>query len=201
MKTIQPTRPPTRPRLDSPTPRPRSWRTLAAVVAVAMGVVAVGASSSSDQTATKVGSGGSTTVSGAGAKATTPSTFKVGDQVKLGSWTIVVNGVTDPYNPPDGFDAPDPGQRDVVVDATVTNGSSSSETVSSLACFTLQDSTAQAYDETVVTGVPKAPDGDVGPGQSLRGSIAYQVPTAATGLVLHFNCDLFSGGSADVALS
>ncbi len=174
------------------------WRALAAVAVVVLGVVAVGASSSSDQTATKVGSGGTTV---AGSKAATPSTFKVGDQVKLGDWTVVVNGVTDPYTPSDSFDAPDPGKRDVVVDATVTNGSSSSQTVSSIACFTLQDSTAQEYDETIVTGVAKSPDGEVGPGQSVRGSIAYQVPTTATGLVLHFNCDLFSGGSADVALS
>ena len=37
--------------------------------------------------------------------------------------------------------------------------------------------------------------------RACRGSLAYEVPTTATGLVLHFNCDLFSGGSADVALS
>jgi hypothetical protein len=84
----------------------------------------------------------------------------------------------------------------------VGNQSSKPQTVSSLACFELDDSKNQTYNETIAADVvPGAPDGEVIAGSSKRGNIVFEVPTDATGLSLHFKCDLFSTGSAVINLS
>lgn len=170
------------------------------VMAVAAGL-AVATASGSTNTATKTGSNGSTPSSDAGSSSGAPSaTFAVGDQVKLGDWTIVVNGVTVPYTSPNQFTQPAAGNQYVTVDTSVTNNGSKAQGVSSLACFKLVDSTGQSYSETIVVGAPAAPDGEAAPGETVRGTLAYEVPTTATGLALKFKCDLFSSGSATVSL-
>lgn len=127
-------------------------------------------------------------------------TFGVGEAVALGDWELIVHGVTDPV-PPGEFMTPSEGNRWVGVDVEVTNNSDGPETVSSLACFEMQDAENKSYNMTI--GADQAaspPDGEVDAGGSRRGTITYEVPAAATGLTLRFKCDLFSSGSAVINL-
>jgi hypothetical protein len=168
------------------------FKSLLVVLVALVAVVAVAASGGSNK-ATKVNGGSS---SGA------PKNFAVGDEVKLGSWTVKVYGVTDPVQPTNQFIQPSAGNHWVGVDTEVKNLSSKATTVSSLACFDLRDAQNHSYTESIVSGVqPKAPDGEVQPNQALRGMLVFEVPQAATGLSLNFKCDLFSSGSATVKLS
>jgi hypothetical protein len=143
---------------------------------------------------------------GAGASEATdpaaaPDEFAVGDLVELGDWQVKVHGVTDPFTSDDPIFQPAAGNRWVAIDVEVTNTGDSAETLSSIVCFQLKDGENKAYDSTV-TGVAgtASPDGDLAPGASLRGTLEYELPTAAAGLHLTFNCDLLDSGSATIAL-
>lgn len=164
---------------------------LGCVVGVA--VVATVASGSSN-TATSGESGD------ASAAASAPTTFKVGEPVTLGDDTLVVNSVQIPYPSTNELSQPAAGNQFVAADVSVTNNGSDPSTVSSLVCFTLRDSTGQSFNQTIVAGAPPAPDGAVAPGQSIRGTLTYEVPTTATGLSLIYQCDPLSTGSATIAL-
>jgi hypothetical protein len=114
---------------------------------------------------------------------------------------VKVWGVQDPLPATNEFDQPTAGDRNVAVDAEVTNNSKSPESVSSIICFTIQDAENKSYNMTIVSGTANPPDGEVAPGASRRGTLVYAVPTTSTGLKLEFKCDLFSTGSAVIALS
>jgi hypothetical protein len=166
-----------------------------AVVAFVIGAAALAVAASGDSnTATKVG-GSDSGSSEAG------QVYNVGDEVKLGDWTVKVYGVTDPAQPDNEFDTVSPGSRWVALDTEVKNLSSSPQAVSSLACFELQDSENKTYTEELTSVGAQAPDGEVAPNGAKRGNIVFEVPSAATGLKLNFKCDLLSSGSATIQIS
>jgi Telomeric repeat-binding factor 2. len=165
-----------------------------AVVVAAGAVVASGSSN----TASKV-NGGSKTSSGSTKAATA---YAVGDEVKLGDWTVKVYAVANPQAPVNQFSQPTAGNKWVGVDTEVKNLSSKPETVSSLLCFDVTDSANRKYDVNITSGVtPGAPDGEVAPNSALRGIAVFEVPADATGLKLNFKCDLLSSGTATINLS
>ena len=127
-------------------------------------------------------------------------TFAVGDHVALGGWTIIAHGVTDPLTPGSEFLAPEPGNRWVAVDVEATNTGDSPETMSSVMCFDLLDSTNRSHTVTITGSGASTLDGGVGPGASLRGDLEFEIPEDATGLKLVFSCDLTSSSSATIAL-
>ncbi|MFT4189382.1 MAG: DUF4352 domain-containing protein [Aeromicrobium sp.] len=125
----------------------------------------------------------------------------VGELVNLGDWAVQVHGVTDPYVATNEFMTPQPGNRFVVVDTEVTNNGDAPEIVSSIACFDLRDAENKNYDITITGDSSSTLDGEVAPGSGLRGNLEFEVPEAATGLQLHFKCDVFGSGSAVISLS
>lgn len=69
--------------------------------------------------------------------------------------------------------------------------------------FTYAHSGGQAYKvdimaSTVSDGTP--PDGEIAPGEKVRGQIGFQIPTDATGLVFVFDAEVFGTGKVLVAL-
>lgn len=126
---------------------------------------------------------------------------KIGETVKLGDWKLMVSKFTDPVKPSNEYMKPKAGSRWVAVTATVTNNSDKAETVSSMMCFDLRDSEDQKYSVTITGENNSQLDGEVGPGQKLKGVAEFEVPDTAKGFKLNFKCDLFSSGSAVVKLS
>jgi hypothetical protein len=190
------------------------WRRIGVGAVAVVACVALAASSSTENTPTRVGAGGTVTTAGAGGPTTTtdpganggqaptttaPEVFTVGDEVKLGDWTVVVTTVTDPWISTNTFDKPK--GRYVAIDTTVKNLSATPQTVSSLMCFELRDATGRSFNKALVGGNDaKAPDGEVDPNGMLRGTLVFDVPADATGLSLRFKCDLFESGSATINL-
>ncbi|MCJ0904564.1 DUF4352 domain-containing protein [Rhodococcus sp. ARC_M6] len=170
----------------------RSLRTPLVILAVGAALFATIASGESNE-AKKAEGGGSSSAPA--------STFGVGDVVDLGDWRVQVHGVVDPYVSTNQFMAPDPGNRYVVIDTEVTNNNDKPETVSSVMCFELQDSTNKSYNMTITDSSTSTVDGELAPGAAKRGELSYEVPEAATGLRLQFKCDLLSSGSATINLS
>lgn len=176
----------------------RRLRTLAGALVI---VVAAGAviASGDDNKAEKVGGNGETT---APSTSDGGSVYAVGDEVKLGDWTVIVHGVTDPQPAPNQYLQPAAGTRWVGVDTEVKNLSDSPETVSSLVCLNVTDSMNRKYNVDIASGVtPGPPDGEVAPGGALRGTAVFEVPADATGLKLNFKCDLLSTGTATIQLT
>lgn len=120
--------------------------------------------------------------------------WHMGDTVSIGNWTVKVNSFK--TNTGGEFDAPKAGNIYVVADITLKNTSSSPQDFSSLISFSFKDSTGQTYTETVVSGVPNSPNGNVAAGALLRGSIVYEVPKTQKSFSLSFTPDI---GSSDLA--
>ena len=71
---------------------------------------------------------------------------------------------------------PDNG-RYLVLNFTFTNTSSESVNISSLTSFELQGSDLYKYSTTLWAELQGYLDGDIGPGKSLRGEVAFDVPS------------------------
>jgi len=122
----------------------------------------------------------------------TQTIFKVGETGSNTVWSMTLNSVKTSTG--DQISTPDAGMIYLVVDVTIGNLSSSSQDVSSMLSFRLQDSTGQAYNETF-TDIGKAPNGAIQPGSKLRGQIVYAIPKTMHDFTLQFQGSGFDGSS------
>jgi len=116
--------------------------------------------------------------------------FKVGSTVAVdNTWTVTVSSAkTDPV---DGqFNIPKSGNTYVLIDVTMKNTSSSQQDSSGLAQFTLRGTDGTNYDEDL--SYSKDPGGQVNPGEPIKGTLAYQVPTGTKHFELNFASDIIS---------
>lgn len=178
----------------TPLPSRRIARRLLTVSVAGIALVATVASGS-DEPAQRVDA------PDGGSDAAAAENFAVGDHVRVGEWTVIAHGVTDPVTPANEFLAPSPGNRWVGVDVEVTNDDDEPRTVSSMMCFDLFDSTNRSYSVTITGDGSSSMDGTVAPGAGLRGDVEFEIPEDATGLALEFDCDLMSGNTATIDLS
>ena len=127
--------------------------------------------------------------------------FAIGDVIEMGDLTLTVNEVTNP--PGDSFNKPDEGNIFVVVDMTIKNQGSEAASVSSMLQMSLKDDTGQVYDLDLMASVASGgttPDGEIAPGETIRGQAGFQVPEDATGLVFVFDADVWGFGKVFVML-
>lgn len=128
-------------------------------------------------------------------------TFAVGDVIQIGDLGLTVHGVTFPTG--DEFNQPEEGQRFVIVDVAVDNRTETAQNISSMLQMQLKDATGQVYDVDLMAQVASggaSPDGELAPGETLRGQVGFQTPIQATGLVFVFDGDIFGAGKVFVAL-
>ncbi len=168
----------------------RTWVLLFAVLALIGSLLACGESSPAN-TGTSVNSSSSSGSTPTGAPA---QHFKVGQTVKVGdTWQITVDSAKtstgSEFNKPQKS-----GDVFLVIIVTMKNLSSQEQTVSSLAQWTLQDSTGQKYDGTIDTDAGASLDGKVEAGSLLKGSLAYEVPASMKSFTLAFEADLTAAG-------
>ncbi|MGB0384160.1 MAG: DUF4352 domain-containing protein [Ardenticatenaceae bacterium] len=127
--------------------------------------------------------------------------YVVGDIIEVGDLTIRVNEVTYPTG--DDFNKPEAGNQFVVVDVTFENKGTEANAISSLLQMTLKDATGQKYDLDLLASTASGgstPDGEIAPGEKLRGQAGYQVPNDVQGLVFVFDADIFGHGKLRVAI-
>jgi len=119
--------------------------------------------------------------------------YKVGDAVKIGNlFQMTVNSAK--TDPGDNFNKPEKaGDTFVLVDVTLKNTSSQEQTVSSLLQFHLRDASGQQYTERINTNV-NAPDGKLEAGDSLKGTLTYEVPTSTHQYVFAFEPNIVESG-------
>jgi hypothetical protein len=127
--------------------------------------------------------------------------YAVGDVIEIGQMALTVNEVTYPAG--DDFNQPDEGKKFVVVDVTFENKASEAKTLSTIMQMTLKDTTGQGYDvDLMATAVAdgSSPDGEIAPGETIRGQVGYQVPEDAEDLMFVFDADVFGHGKVFVEL-
>jgi len=169
---------------------------------VVLALVAILVASGESNTATKVEPDDSNSVSDeAEDSASSSEVFRIGDLVELGEWQIRVHSVTDPLNSSNEFITPSTGNRWVAVEVEVTNKATESATMSTLMCLELQDASNQNFSIALTAEDFPELDGEVAPNSARRGTVVFEVPQSAGGLVLKFNCDLFSSGQAFIKLN
>ncbi len=126
-----------------------------------------------------------------------PSTFNIGDTVRLSDLEITVHGVRSSFG--GDFISPSEGNYFVFVDVSFRNTSSTPTSISSLLQMELRDSEGRRYDVDFAASTDtqaNTPDGDIAPGATLRGESPHQIPIGATGLVWAFSGEIFSLGEA-----
>ncbi len=128
-------------------------------------------------------------------------TYGVSDVIAMGTTNVTVNEVISPAG--DQFAKPDEGKKFLVVDLTIENGGATSISLSTLLQMSLKDSSGQKYDVDLMASVASggtSPDGEISPGEKLRGQVGFQVPQDAAGLVFVFDADVWGTGKVFVAV-
>jgi hypothetical protein len=127
--------------------------------------------------------------------------FAPGDVINIDTVNLVVLG----WEVVEGtqFAQPDEGNRFVAVELLMVNAGEEATGVSSLLQMELKDSSDRRYDiDFAAASAIKsaAPDGELAPGERVRGKIGFQVPEDATGLTFVFDASMFRAGRLFVEL-
>ena len=110
-------------------------------------------------------------------------TGKVGTAAALNSATVTVVSTDLDYKSSDQFTQPKAGNRFVTVEILYENTGTEKVSYNPLD-WKLSDASGFSYDYSYSGKGPELHSGDLSPGEKARGFITYEVPQAATGLVL-----------------
>lgn len=115
----------------------------------------------------------------------------IGDSVTFDGLELTLNSVAADQG--NDFETPQEDKY-LIVDMTVKNTTEESKTVSSIMNLSLKDTEGYKYDMALYSGIKSQLDGEVAPGDTLRGQIAFDVPESETYELL-FD-DPFTSGQA-----
>lgn len=127
--------------------------------------------------------------------------FNVGDVIEIDTFVLTINEVTFPSG--DDSNKPSEGNKFLVVDLTIENRDTSTAAISTLLQTSVKDSAGRNYDLDISAQMASggtSPDGELAPGERVRGQVGFQVPVDATELVFVFDADVFGAGKIFVAL-
>lgn len=171
------------------------WAKIAIPVVV---VVALAAAAGSDDPGSDVQvTGPSPTVAEGGAPPPAPAGDRaVGSTAKTGDFDVTVFGFRDPQPAQSRFDEPKPGHHFVSVDVQVANNGTRQQRFSSLLGFSLLDGENRKYDAEFMSSLtPGPPEGEIPPGEALRGFVVFEVPDGSTGLRFRVQGSLTAAGA------
>lgn len=121
-------------------------------------------------------------------------TYAVGETVTMGNLEHTLHGVR--FSPGDEYSNPAPGTRWLVADIEVTNNLDEPAAVSSAMMWTLNDPDNRSVTTTFTGDERGSLDGELGPGRSMRGEIAYEVSADHNNWELIFTPEAFGFGQA-----
>lgn len=133
---------------------------------------------------------------------TTQAAYAIGDIVEIGTLTITVNEVKD--LPASDMATPEEGNKFLAVDVTIENKGTEPAAISGGLQMKLKDSSGQQYGSDFMAAMAASGgasvDGELAPGEKVRGNVPFQVPMDATGLQFEFDASIFGSGKVQVAL-
>jgi len=188
------------------------WQKLGIMVA-ALVVIAAAAGCGSDsekqttttkaiaETTTTKAAGETTTTEGAVSESTTTAessveagadSFSLGETAEMDGLQITVNSAH--WDKGNDFTKPDAGTRWLVLDCTLKNNRTESESISSLLMFKLVDEDSYARDMEIFADTKGSLDGEIAAGASMRGQIAFDVDEGQAGWTFIFEPNVFGAG-------
>lgn len=120
--------------------------------------------------------------------------FGIGETVAMGDLEHTFHGAR--FHDGDEFMSPDEGTRWLLLDVEVTNNADESQAMSSMLMWSLVDADNRSADQTITTDEQGSLDGELGPGRSMRGEIAYAVGADQAEWELIFAPQVFGFGQA-----
>ncbi len=118
-----------------------------------------------------------------------PARYTIGDGAPIGSLVLTVTGVREP---PAGAFVPTAGNSFLAVDVALQNVGDDEQVISSLQQMALQDASNQRYSPTLNAsfaagdGTLQTPDSILAMGEQTSGTVGFELPATAQGLVLVF---------------
>ena len=120
--------------------------------------------------------------------------FTVGDTVRMGDLVMRLHSVR--WDDGGDFMGPDDGMRWLIADIEIENESDSSTSISSMLMFDLVDEDNRSRDLAFGADTEGSVDGELGPGRSMRGDLAFEVRDEHQSWELIFSPELFGFGQA-----
>jgi len=119
----------------------------------------------------------------------TAKIFNIGDIAQINDVTYTVNGTREV--PENRYLSPEKGNIWYAIDITIENKGGENFNFSSMLMFTLMDDESNSYDVAIVPDLKGSVDGEIAPGSSLRGEVAFEIPQDAKDLKLEIDPILF----------
>ena len=124
-----------------------------------------------------------------------PESFKIGDQVKMGSSIITVNKIE--YSQGGQYNKPVEGNEWINLNVTIENTGSSQQYVTTLGQMFIRDANKNSYQVTVTDKYLENPslglDGQIIANSKRTGWVGFEIPKTSTGLQFQYNASMFGG--------
>jgi hypothetical protein len=130
-----------------------------------------------------------------------PGSVESSAPLQIGDLQLTINGSSSPEG--SQFATPAEGKRFVVVDLSITNNANTAANISSLLQMKLKDSIGRQYSPDLLAASAAggtAPEGELAPGETVRGVVGFQVPDNASELVFVFDGNVFGSGKTFIRL-
>jgi hypothetical protein len=127
--------------------------------------------------------------------------YEVGDIISINDTLLVILGWDQP--PGGDFNPPDEGKKYLVVDVMIGNQGDKSFSSSPVFQMTLKDPSGQKYNingKANVASGSNPPNGEVNPGEVIRGKVGFHVPQDLTNFTFVYEANLLGIGEASVNL-
>ena len=118
--------------------------------------------------------------------------FSLGETAEMDGLQITVNSAH--WDKGNDFAKPDAGTRWLVLDCTLKNNGTESESISSLLMFRLIDEDSYARDTEIFADTKGSLDGEIAAGASMRGQMAFDVDEGQAGWTFIFEPNVFGAG-------
>jgi hypothetical protein len=131
----------------------------------------------------------------------TETIYEVGDIVSINDTILVVLGWDQPAG--GDFNPPDEDKKYLVVDLMLANQGSRSFNSSPVFQMTLKSPSGQKYNlnpKANLASGSNQPNGEVNPGEILRGKVGFQVPEEVTDFIFVYEANLLGQGEVSVNL-
>lgn len=127
--------------------------------------------------------------------------FQVGDIVSIGDSVLTVLGWENIE--PNDFIKPESGNKFIAVELLIVNQDDSPASISSMLQTELKDADARRYQvDLMAAGVTDSGgiDGELAPGERIRGKVPFQVPEGAKSLQFGFDANIFGAQKITINL-
>ena len=144
------------------------------------------------------------TAQGSAPSTSTPileTTYKVGDIIRVNQTILVILGWDQP--PGGEFNPPDPGKKYLVVDLMIANQGDRSYNLSPVFQMSLKSPEGQKFNVNAKANIASGsspPNGEINPGEVIRGKVGFQVPEELTGFNFVYEANLFGLGEVSINL-